>query len=411
MEERNKHTTPSAQIMRPTVKPRTLLLLIPLLVVGSASAQRKYLGPPVRVDGVAPDTAVWKLVFHDEFDGTELDRSKWVTYFTYSDDGSDQCPGCRFTSNTNSTYRDEHVTVGNGLLTIATKARTNTWYDVTVEHEAGMVHSIGDAQFTYGRFEIRCQVPSAAGLWPAFWGFGGETEIDVFEICGEKPRWMKSSLHRWGEKRSSNTGKHKTQDLSKAFHDYAVEWEENEIRFYLDGEQVYSRSRLMNERGRDIAISDLDPGTYPTAAFFPKGSDSVNIIASLGVSLPNDYCKGPKKPTPWPEGSSLVVDHIRVYQRHPQKKLRDLCEHPRVIGVEKQGSLEPGELRRITLQGPHGDLRWSTSTGLEIESTNAHSVQVRAKADGSGTQWIRVESSNDPCPRGALKQEYGLEIR
>ncbi len=32
-------------------------------------------------------------------------------------------------------------------------------------------------------------------------------------------------------------------------------------------------------------------------------------------------------------------------------------------------------------------------------------------ADGSGTQWIRVESSNDPCPRGALNQEYGLEIR
>lgn len=390
---------------------RSFLLLVVLLVVGSTSAQRKYLGPPVHTDAVRPDTTGWKLVFHDEFDGTQLDRSKWVTYFTYSDDGSDQCPGCRFTGGTNSTYRDEQVTVGNGLLTIATKANTNTWYDATVEHEAGMVHSIGDAQFNHGRFEIRCRIPSAAGLWPAFWGFGGETEIDVFEICGEKPRWMKSSLHRWGEKKFSNTGKHKAEDLSRDFHDYAVEWEENEIRFYLDGEQVYARSRLMNERGKDIALRDLKPGTYPTSAYFPRESDAVNIIASVAVSRPNDYCKGPKKPTPWPEGSSLIVDHIRVYQRQPQEQLRDLCAEPRVLSAEKQGSLELGELRRITLQGPHGDLRWSTSAGLEIVSTDAHSVQVLAKADASGTQWIRVESSNDPCPRGALKQEYGLEIR
>lgn len=389
---------------------RCYLLLSVLVVASSVSAQRKYLGPPAYTNALRSDTTGWKLVFHDEFNGSELDRSKWVTYFTYSDDGSDQCRGCRFTGGSNSTYRDRQVSVGNGLLTIATQANTNTWYDVTVEHETGMVHSIGDAQFYHGRFEIRCQIPSAAGLWPAFWGFGGETEIDVFEICGEKPRWMKSSLHRWGKKKFSNTGKHKTVDLSKGFHDYAVEWEENEIRFYLDGEQVYARSRLMNERGKDISLKDLKPGTYPTSAFFPRQGDAVNIIASMAVSRPNDYCKGPKKPNPWPEGSSLIVDHIRVYQRKPQAQLHDLCEEPRVLSAEKQGIMKRGELRRFTLQGPHGDLRWNTSPGLEVESTDAHSVQVRAKADATGTQWIRVESSNDPCPRGALMLEAGVEL-
>lgn len=394
--------------LRKTLHPMLLFALLGAST--NVAAQRKHLGPVEKNMGGPCDSSAWKLVFHDEFNGTELDRSKWVTYFTYSADGSDQCPGCRYTGGSNSTYRDEHVKIGDGKLTLDVVARTNTWYDVTVEHEAGMIHSIGTAKFNYGRFEIRCKIPSSAGLWPAFWGFGGDTEIDVFEICGEKPRWMKSSVHHWGKPRASNTGKHKAQDLSKDFHDYAVEWEPEEIRFYLDGQQVHARSRLVDRRGRDLPPCDRPPGTHHTATYFPKAGDAVNIIASLGVSMPNDYCKGPKKPMPWPEGSSLVVDHIRVYQRKPQKDLHDLCDTPRMLKTDKSGPIRSGGTARVTLHGPHGALDWSTAPGLEITERDESGITVRATGERAGLLWIRVESTNDPCPRGALKLEAGVEV-
>ncbi|MBX2980545.1 MAG: glycoside hydrolase family 16 protein [Flavobacteriales bacterium] len=391
--------------------PRFLFITALLSAPFSAFAQRKNIGPIEFHAGGPCDTTAWKLVFHDEFDGTELDRSKWVTYFTYSDDGSDRCSGCRYTSGTNSTLRDEHVKIGDGMLTLEVVARTNTWYDVTVEHEAGLIHSIGEAKFNYGRFEIRCQIPAHPGLWSAFWGFGGETEIDVFEFCGEKPRWMKSSLHRWGTRRASNTGKHKAQDLSKALHDYAVEWEPDQIRFYLDGQLVHARSRLLDERGKDLSPCDRQAGTHATATFFPKEGDAVNIIASLGVSRANDYCKGPKKPMPWPAGSSMVVDHIRVYQRSPQQGLHDLCDSPRTLNFETGPAIRSGESTRVYLKGPHGALHWSTAPGLEIAERDEHGILVRATGERNGLLWVRVESVNDPCPRGDLKLETGVEVR
>lgn len=36
----------------------------------------------------------WNLVFSDEFEGNSLDGSKWITWFPYTNDGSDKCTRC-----------------------------------------------------------------------------------------------------------------------------------------------------------------------------------------------------------------------------------------------------------------------------------------------------------------------------
>jgi beta-glucanase (GH16 family) len=267
--------------------------------------------------GADCDTTAWKLVFSDEFEGTELDRTKWITYFPYSVDGSDQCEGCRKMGTSNTIFRDEEVTVNDGTLKLGVSAKENQWYSLTKEHQGGMIHTTGDAKFTYGRFEIRCRIPSEKGLWPAFWGFGGETEIDVFEICGEKPKWMKGALHQWGDTKYSSNGKHKDEDLSKDYHIYAVEWEKDEIRWYLDGEQVHARSRYVDRKGKPLLGCDRQAGTRGKAPYYPREEDKVNIIINLTVSEPKGFCKGPKEPEPWPEDAVLEVDWVRVYQRVP----------------------------------------------------------------------------------------------
>ncbi len=392
----------------------TFHLAILLACVGattSTSAQRNNLGPVENNAGGPCDTSAWKLVFHDEFNGTELDRNKWVTYFTYSDDGSDQCSSCRVMSSTNNVFTPDMIVLDNGKLTLGVEARPSTWYEHNMEHASGLIHSVGDAQFTYGRFEIRCRIPAGSGLWPAFWAYGGETEIDVFEFCGEKPRWMKGSLHRWGEPRASDTGKHKGPDLSQDFHTYAVEWEEDELRWYLDDELVHSRGRLVDKRGKPLPGCDRPAGTHPTASYFPRSSDALNLIVNLAVSAPKAYCNGPRKPMPWPAGTALVVDHVRVFQRRPQQDPRDLCEQPRSLRTEREGIMRAGETRRFEVSGPHGDLAWSTAPGLQVEAHDAHGITIRVTPEAKGTLWVRVVSANDPCPRGPLMLESGVEVR
>lgn len=387
-----------------------ILFILPLLILDmGAQAQtraRLKMGPPEFTPGGPCDTSAWKLVFHDEFDGSHLDRSKWVDYFTFSADGSDQCSACRVMSGMNNIFRPEQVQVADGTLKLSVEAEPGTWYEHSRDHEAGLIKSIGNASFTYGRFEIRCKVPGARGLWPALWAGGGETEIDFLELCGERPRWMKGSLHRWGERKYSDTGKHKGPDLSQGFHTYTVEWEEDEIRWYLDGELVHHRGRFVDRRGRPLPGCDRPPGTHPTAAYFPRGIDKVDLLLNLAVSDPGGYCKGPTKPEPWPEDAVMLVDHVRVYQRRPQEGLHDLCAMPRILVGDGDGPLVAGASRRFEVRGPHGDLRWSTAPGLEITHRDAHGMTVRATGTHAGALWVRVESSDDPCPRGPLKVEH-----
>ncbi len=388
-----------------------LLMLLGLIGPVDANGQKKAKDRPVVTDpGGACDTTSWKLVFHDEFEGSELDRSKWITYHPYTNDGSDQCLGCRYPGGSNSVFMDDQVRVHNGLLALGIENRPVEWYGVQKENAASLIRSTGDAKFGFGRFEMRCRLPEGKGLWPAFWLFGGQTEIDIFEICSERPKWVKGSLHRWDDPKSSNTGKHKGEDHSADFHTFAVEWERDEMRWYVDNEQVYVRGRYTDAKGNPLDGCDREPGANRLAPYFPRPEDQVNVLADLAVSDHKGYCKGPKRPAPWGSRSSLAVDWIRVYQRQPQKGMVDLCSIPRelaIINGERPMGLK--EERTIEVRGPHGTLEWQVGSGLQIVSSSEHAVTVRSSAL-NGPTWVRAITQDDPCPRGPISLETEIRI-
>ena len=102
----------------------------------------------------------------------------------------------------------------------------------------------------YGRFEIRAKMPQGRGLWPAFWllpkfdqwpeGIAVLPEIDVVEFLGHQPTTLHTTVHS-NQSGSLKSRAHEHQsktDLTAAFHDYAVDWDATEIRWYLDGKQL-----------------------------------------------------------------------------------------------------------------------------------------------------------------------------
>jgi hypothetical protein len=292
-----------------------IVLVMAFQLVGSAQWKRAArVGPLVADAGGQCDTSAWRLVFSDEFQGDSLDTEKWRTWFPYSDDGSDRCAGCRTMGTSNTIFRDELVRVQDGMLRLGVRARTGEWYGQKKGYEGAMVHTKYD-RFTHGRFEVRCRIPRGAGLWPAFWGFGGETEIDVFEFCGEQPGLFKAALHRWAATKYSANGRKRMRDLSRGFHTYAVEWEADGITWSIDGRAVHHRGRYVDRRGRSLPACERPAGDHHAAPYFPRTEDGVSLILDLAVSAPKGFCKGPRGPVDRPEGTSLDVDHVRVYQR------------------------------------------------------------------------------------------------
>ena len=236
----------------------------------------------------------------------------------------------------------------------------------------------------------------------------GGTEIDVFEVCGEKPNWVKGSLHQWGKTRFSNTGKHKGADTRAGFHTYAVEWERDEIRWYMDDELIHSRGRFVNDKGDPLPACDRAAGEHHTAPYFPRSVDKVNVIAGNGVSEHKGFCKGPKDPKPWPKASSMEVDWIRVYQRVPQTGLTDLCDQARSIRTVKEGKMHRGGSTLISIEGPHGTLDWQVGPGLREVERTPDGIRVKASGSGGSTRVIAY-CADDPCTQRPTSFEVQVE--
>ena len=111
----------------------------------------------------------WQLVFSDDFDGDSLDREKWMTWYPYGENGSDQCWFCRTHGEEGQVYRDENAVVENGILKLVVQRESDSWYDLPRDYTSGMVHS-RQAFTDYARYEIRCKIPEGDGFWPAFFG-------------------------------------------------------------------------------------------------------------------------------------------------------------------------------------------------------------------------------------------------
>ena len=133
-----------------------------------------------------------ELIFNDEFDGTSVDLSKW------SFDNGDGCPTlCGWGNAEEQWYRSENTTVQNGNLIITTKNESFGGKQYT----SSKLITSGKFNARYGRYEASIKLPSAGGIWPAFWmlpengswPFTGE--IDIMESQHKNPESIGGTVH------------------------------------------------------------------------------------------------------------------------------------------------------------------------------------------------------------------------
>ena len=241
----------------------------------------------------------WKLVWSDEFDGENIDKSKW----NFEIDGKGGGNG----EEEYYTDKRENAHLDNGHL-IITAIKDGTDVD-------GKKHKFTSARMTtkgkfswkYGRFEARIKLPTGRGVWPAFWmmpedtvygGWASSGELDILEEVGDKPSTAFGTIHYGGSWPANvHTGDKYTLPsglLSDDWHVYAVEWEEGVIRWYFDGQLYQTQTQW-----------------YTKAAPFPAPFDQKFFII-FNFAVGGAWPGRPSPDTKFPQ--SMDIDYVRVYQ-------------------------------------------------------------------------------------------------
>jgi Beta-glucanase/Beta-glucan synthetase len=109
--------------------------------------------------------------------------------------------------------------------------------------------------YCYGKLIVRAKLPAGQGLWPAIWllpqdqAYGpwpASGEIDMVEAKGRLPRQVAGTLHYgkdWDHKVTEEFSYQLESSTINEFHDYALEWEADSMRWLVDG-HCYAELRL-----------------------------------------------------------------------------------------------------------------------------------------------------------------------
>lgn len=101
--------------------------------------------------------------------------------------------------------------------------------------------------FCYGKLVVRAKLPVGHGLWPAVWllpqqqAYGpwpASGEIDMLEAKGRLPQHIFGTLHYgkdWDHKVTDEFSYQLEKGTINEFHDYAMEWNADSIRWLIDG--------------------------------------------------------------------------------------------------------------------------------------------------------------------------------
>ena len=236
----------------------------------------------------------WKMIWQDEFDGPELDLKNWTFDLGGGGWGNQEWEAY--------TDRPENVRVEDGMLVI--EAREEAATVSGRPYSSARLKTQGLHAWQYGRIEARMKLPYGQGIWPAFWmlgenitqkGWPGSGEIDILEHIGREPDHIYATVHAPGYSGGNGVGSHLITDadsLKNDFHVYAIEWEENEIRWYFDDQQYFK-----------VTAEDVPAEWIFDHPFF--------IILNLAVG--GGWPGYPDATTVFPQ--FLYVDYVRVYQK------------------------------------------------------------------------------------------------
>jgi hypothetical protein len=220
----------------------------------------------VENDFATADEAGWTLAWSDEFEGDTLDETKW--------------------SGVNASVADGNLVISS---------------EVGVE---SLVNSV--ATLPYGRFEASIFVAAGSSLTSAFRAipmadiYDGNNRLNAFEASNGD--FVATAHYGLGLVNGLSLNDDFIAAATSDFHTYAVEWNEDLIRWYYDGVHIFTLDAInlwaYNNAGDDVVSNVFAPGQ-------PAGPFNQDLKLELTLSSSDA------------EPTELLVDYIRVSTCNP----------------------------------------------------------------------------------------------
>lgn len=251
------------------------IILIATTSINSANRDETVKTPKTKV--FIPTEHKYKLVWEDNFDGNELDTTKWRPRLT----------GKRRIGYNDSTM----IKVADGKLILM--------YDIKGDSVCGsMVGTQKTFMSRYGYYEISAKLQRGIGPWSAFWMqspqimYGSDpkiygSEIDIFEYFKELGDDILTHNVWWAYGPNMQTiGQLKSEckGLADGFHTFGLEWTKDKYAFYIDGIKYHEVT---------------------------KGVSQIKQYMILSVELP-EKLQGIKNAC---APDTFQIDYVRVYQK------------------------------------------------------------------------------------------------
>lgn len=260
-----------------------------------------------------PNDKKWKLVWSDEFDGTELDRSKW-DFRLHFNGKRHKCwieDGVALDGNSNAVF---NLVEKDGVYYCTTIQTGSVFTDKGIDEKDAPEPKFSHS---YGYYECRFKSQNESPWWSAFWlkaptahrGNAPEIdgiEVDIMEIFD--PHTVYPHMIHQGHPDKNNYIGHMAEQnkenweeelygnmlLKKdVYHRYGCHWEKDGFTFYIDGVQIGGK------------VTEV---TTPVKSFLNLGMESKGyrgpVVAEPGMNE-NGFPPGLK--------DCFIVDYVRVF--------------------------------------------------------------------------------------------------
>ncbi len=290
-----------------------LFFILLVLLTTNSFAQRMW--------QINKDTVInWYYQDGDEFNDSTLNTEKWAYQFGWARSIYGNKEQQYYTDGSNHTLKDGKLNLYAKREKVTAKLVdylpptdsikiNDKFYKYNLQdfnYTSGMLQS--KKNFQYGFFEIKCKIPKQKGFWPAFWLYGGtpNEEIDWIESKTEKPNQIHVGRHsKIKSENKFRAGWHIKKkwwgdwlkfkgNLNQDFNIISGEWDQEYIKYYLNGECIaYTKLKMPEHK---------------------------SLVANLAVPSNN----GPFKPGPdtlITRSEDMVIDYIRVWTNDETKQL------------------------------------------------------------------------------------------
>lgn len=265
-------------------------------------------------ESLLPAGKNWQLIWHDEFDGTQLDTGKWDFRL-------------HLMQQRHNTFTDSAAGLdGQGNLILSLQEKDGQYYSSQLQTGSNYLDRPGaryasepaqKTKFTwpvaklvpakfmhrYGYYEIRCKFQQQPGWWSAFWlqspvigsslkAEEAGVEVDIMENFTRDGEFSHNLYHGgYGEDFTGrHSGPRKISGPLDGYHWFGLDWTPEEYIFYADGQETFRCGAPVSQREQFILLSTECMG-------YRKGDQPAPELKR--AQLPDAF----------------VVDFVRVYDQ------------------------------------------------------------------------------------------------